>query len=141
MTLLHNSLLCRLGLLGLLVSLAVGCTTSSGPPSLSGNVTLDGQKVGGTIVFVGGDGKEYPGGLLNGRYLVMNVPKGDYDVIIRGMGGSGSLTPKKDKDAGGGTLGTDSQGVEPPAKYAKAGALEKVKVTGGQQTQNFTLTP
>jgi len=140
MTLLHNSLLCRLGLLGLLVSLAVGCASSSGPPSLTGTVTLDGQKVGGTIVLVGGDGKEHPGAILNGKYLVMNVPKGEYDVIIRGMGGAGALAPKKDKDAGG-TVATDSQGVEPPAKYAKAGALEKVKVTGGQQTQNFTLTP
>jgi len=128
----------RLLALCLLAPLALGCPSGGGQQQLSGNVTLNGDKVAGTLVLVGADGKEYPGPILNGKYLVPNVPKGDYDVLIRpAPGATGLAAPKKDA----GTLGSETQGVAPPEKYSKAGVLEKVKVTGGQQTKDFTLSP
>jgi len=129
----------RLLALFLLTPLVLGCGGGGGASSLNGTVTLNGEKVAGTIVLVGADGKEFPGPILNGKYVVPNVPKGEYDVLVRGAPGSGGglMTPKKDTTS----LGSESQGVAPPEKYAKAGALEKLKVTGGDQKKDFALTP
>jgi len=139
------SLTCALALL--VAVLGLGCGSSSRSGELSGKVTLNGEGVAGTIVLLGSDGKEAAQGpILAGRYLIMNPPKGEYDVVVRppvtgAPTGVPAPKPEKDKEKGGGTLAGTSQGAAPPEKYSRPGALEKLKVTGSKQEHNITLTP
>jgi len=119
-----------------------GCGTSS-KDSISGTVTMkDGKNVSGTVFFVGG-GKEYSGPLLDGKYQTSNVPKGEYDVLVKGMGGMAgpTVTPNVPKDVPKTSDGGNKMGVPPPDKYAKPGALPKFTHPGGNQTHNITLDP
>jgi len=125
------------------VTFVVGCGDSSGAKDqVSGKVTLNGQGVNGFVVFVGADKKEAQGPLLNGIYHIDNPPKGEVDVLVKGMGGPVGPAPTPPKDSSTtGTLGGTSGGAAPPPKYAVPGALPKFKVTGGKQTHDITLQP
>lgn len=124
-----------LALCGILASLGCGGT---GKSSLSGKVTLKGSGVTGDIILIGADKKEIKGDILNGNYRIENPPKGEYDVVIRGLP-TFSMPPAA-KDAPTNTAATDTA-VSPPAKYAKPGSLPKLSVTGGNQTHNIELVP
>jgi len=125
----------------LLASIAlVGCGGGGGAKnSVSGTVTTkDGKNVSGQVVLVSG-GKEYVGPLLDGKYTVDEVPKGEADVLVKSTPGMISAPPPpKEKDMSK-FQNTGGPGISPPAKYAQAGALPKVTVTGGKQTHNITL--
>jgi len=95
----------------------------------------NGDKVSGTVVFVSG-GKEFSGPLLDGNYTVVNVPKGECDVLVKGMGAI-APPPKDAKEMPGVT----KMGVPPPEKYSKPGALPKYTVKGGKETHNIVLDP
>jgi len=120
-----------------LVAAAVLVAGCSGGPSdaVSGEVKMkDGKAVNGEVVFTGG-GKEYKGPLTTGKYKVENLPKGEYDVMIKGFGGPAVQVPKDSK------VPESNMGVSPPDKYSKPGVLPKYNYPGGRQTQNFTLDP
>jgi hypothetical protein len=123
----------------LLLVLLAGC---SGTPvnTLSGTVTLDSAPVGGLVVLVTGDGRELPaiGTNPDGSYRVKDVPPGDYRVIVKSFPAAVGELPK---DARAGLPTPTNRGAEPPAKYAKLEAGLSVTVTGGQQKQDFALTP
>ncbi len=82
MNLVHRSVLCLVVLLG--CGWVAGCS-GSGPRSVSGKVTLDGQDVAeGAIDFMPADGKSptASGIIKNGRYEA-TVPVGSYRVVIK----------------------------------------------------------
>jgi len=135
-----------LGLISLTLALVVltGCGDGGAKDSISGTVTMkDGQPVSGSVIFTSG-GKEYSGGLLDGKYKVESVPKGEYDVLVKGVGGAVGPAPPgnvpKDKDMSMVTPGQKTSG-SPPFKYSRAGSLPKLTVTGGKQTHNVVLDP
>jgi hypothetical protein len=126
-----------------LASLVAGCGDGSAKDSISGTVkTSAGDNVSGTVVFVAG-GKEAQGPLLDGKYKVDNPPKGDCDVLVKGiggpMGGTQVNVPKDTSKMPGNETG--KTGVAPNQKYAHPGVLPKYKFTGGKQTHNITLDP
>jgi hypothetical protein len=117
-----------------------GCSGGggSGPTNIvKGKVTLGGQPVTGDLIFIDSSKKEYKTTTaLNGDYSLPNLPKGDYVIIVKGMGvtvkqpaGTKELTPDGPKG-----------GVEPPAKYAKPDNGLKLTVTGGDQVFPIELT-
>jgi len=137
--------LCKVALLFALLSavaLGLGCGDSSGAKDqVHGKVTLNGEGVSGFVVLVGSDKKEAQGPLLNGTYHVDNPPKGEVDVLIRGMAGMAAPPGPKPKESPTTTLPSSGSGVAPPPKYATPGALPKLKVTGGKQKHDITLQP
>jgi hypothetical protein len=123
----------------LLVAAAVGlgCAGPNGVRDcVSGTVTLNGQPVEGMIVFITG-GEETLAPLVNGLYKIDNPPKGEVDIVIRGMEESAPLAPPRDAAA----VAAGSTGAAPPARYAAPGAIPRFKVTGGRQKLDLTLTP
>jgi len=110
--------------------------------SVSGKVTLNGEAVAGTVVFVGADNKEVPAPIKpDGSYTVPNPPTGKVKVLVKGMLGSAPVaTPPKDSGSmpkmGGGS------GVAPPAKYgAVASTPLSFEVTSGKQKYDIPLPP
>ncbi len=80
-------------LLGI-VALA-GCD-SSGPVKLTGQVTYDGQPVEmGAISFEDAEGRtpSAEGAIINGKYEVLDVPRGNKRVKITGQRKTGKSTP------------------------------------------------
>ncbi|MBM4069309.1 MAG: carboxypeptidase regulatory-like domain-containing protein [Planctomycetes bacterium] len=145
-----------------IAALAVaGCGKSSG--SLSGNVSYQGKPVtGGVMLLVDAKGRNFPASLnADGTYKCPEIPPGDYTVTIntsalkgtdnqegtakmlekQGLGNdAGSKQPKdlakvKEMSTGAGKL------VSIPPKYASTTTSTlTVKVEGGKQIQDFTLT-
>jgi len=109
--------------------------------SVSGKVTLNGEPVLGTVVFVGADNKEAMSGIkADGSYSVPNPPTGQVKILVKGMGGAAPpvATPPKE---GGGTM-PKAGGVAPPAKYGAVNTTDlKFEVTSGKQKHDITLTP
>jgi len=136
---------------GLLLAAAAFVAGCGGGPKdvVSGTVkTKKGDKVQGQIIFRSSDGKEASGGILDGKYKIENVPKGDLDVIIKGSPGAGSAGPKPvipnadkgEKPEVGGAAAAG--GVAPNKKYETAGALPKFKFDGGKKENvDFELDP
>lgn len=135
----------RLMLACLLAAALVGCGSSGPSDTLSGKVTLNGQPVNGMVVLTGADGKTAQSMISpDGVYIVVNPPKGECSVLVKGMPGMPMSAPTAPKDAGGKMPGVSESkiGVPPPAKYAQANnGLAKVNITGGKQTHNIELTP
>jgi len=137
-------------LAGVLVAFVavVGCGPSGPSDVVTGKVSLNGQPVTGTVVFVAADGKTVEGVAgPDGNYMISNPPKGEVSIIVKampGMGGPGPAMPKDmtGKDAMGKTAGGMGQAVAPPGKYASQNnGLSKFTVTGGKQTHNIDLAP
>jgi hypothetical protein len=111
---------------------------------VKGKVTLNGQPVSGDVIFIStaADKKELKTTIaLNGDYSIPNPAKGEYQVLVKGMGMGTAIGGDKNKmsdpSGGSGSL----KGQEPPAKYAKPdNGLPKVNVTGGEQTHNIELS-
>jgi hypothetical protein len=124
------------------VVFALGCGRGGSKDVVTGSVTLNGQGVDGTIVFVGSDGKEVNGPLLNGKYQINNPPKGEVDVLVKGAPGArtAAVQPKSAPPMPDGGKAAPA-GIAPPFKYAQRGNGLKFKVTGGRQEKNFELTP
>jgi hypothetical protein len=128
--------------------LSCGCSGGGGnAPSniVKGKVTLNGQPVLGEVVFIAADKKETKASIaLNGEYSFPNPPKGEYQVLVKSIGMTGTV-PGGQKNAmsdpsssGAGTL----KGQEPPKKYAQPdNGLPKLNVTGGEQKFDIELTP
>ena len=131
---------------GAVVSLA-GCGGGAGAKDvISGKVTMGGQAVSGQVVIVGSDKKEYPTPIgPDGGYSVSNVPAGEAQILVKGMGGAVTApgTPGT-KDKGKSDLGAASTaggGVAPPAKYGLPSSPLKVNITGGNQKHDIALDP
>jgi hypothetical protein len=133
---------CALVLLALALGIA-GCGDSKpqGPSdSVSGKVLLNGEPVSGEVVFVAADKKQFPSPIaLDGSYRVVNVSKGEAQILVRGLGG-GTLKGKVGAKGAEPGLGTGG-GTQPPKKYATPGNGLKLMVTGGHQTHDLTLQP
>jgi hypothetical protein len=129
--------------------LSCGCSGGggSGPTDIvRGKCMMNGQPVSGDVIFVStaADKKEYKTTIaLNGDYSIPKPSKGEYMVLVKGMGmgvvPGGDKNKKTDPSGGAGTL----KGVEPPAKYAKPdNGLPKVDYTkGGELKHDIELTP
>jgi hypothetical protein len=116
---------------------------ASGDGGVSGKVTVGGSPVTGTITFIGSDSKEYSSPIgAGGNYQITNAPKGEYNVVVKGMGG-GATNPalKGDASKTGDLASAGGGGTAPPAKYAKPDNGLKFEVTGAKQEKNFDLTP
>jgi hypothetical protein len=131
-------------LAGLIVVVA-GCG-GRGPKSLvKGKVTLEGQPVAGTIIFIGSDNKEHPAPLAKGEYAIENPPSGEVTILVRGAG-TGVAMPKgdlpmKDKGPKVEMPGTANMGVEPPAKYGqKEHGIKKTVKGSGTEKIDIELT-
>jgi len=126
------------------VAAGIGCTRDA-KDSVSGFVTLNGKPVTGNIQFISGS-KESPPSPIGpkGDYTVINPPKGECDVVIKGLGAVAGpvkdAKPMGDKDAGSGIQGPGEMAAQPPQKYASRGVL-KFTVEGGKQKKDFELTP
>ncbi|HEV3386531.1 MAG TPA: carboxypeptidase-like regulatory domain-containing protein [Gemmata sp.] len=127
--------------------LSCGCSGggSSGPTNfVKGKCMMNGQPVSGDVILVSADKKEYKTTVaLNGDFSIPNPPKGEYTVLVKGMGMG--IVPGGDKNKKGDPSGTGAgtlKGVEPPAKYAKAdNGLPKIEYKGGEFKYDIELTP
>jgi len=136
-----------LGLVCLLaaIALAGGCGNKAGTgSSVSGKVTLEGQPVAGSVVFVYGAEEKANAPIgVNGAYSIPNPPKGQVKVLVRAIPGSTGVSPVGPIPKGSGPEmpsmgGTSSAGVPPPAKYASpetSGLTYEVK--GGTKPLTF----
>lgn len=127
-----------------------GCGGGGKGPSnvVTGKITLNGQPVMGTVVFIGPDNKEVLGGVSagTGEYRVDNPATGLNKILVRGLGGAGAPGPAgKPMVAPGGKDPANmvgGQGVPPPAKYGSVKTSDLTfNVTGGQETHDITLKP
>lgn len=130
---------------------SVGCSSKGSKDSVSGKVTLNGQKVAGTVYFTGPDKKTVntPIG-PDGSYVIENPSKGENVITVKGMGAATGSAPASsfapvnpDKD---GALMKDKSGkmdmgAPPPGKYATDAGGLKYTVKGGRETYNIELTP
>jgi len=122
----------------------VGCGTRGPKNSVSGKVTLNGKAVGGSVLFVGPDGKDYPTSIDHtGTYTLVDPPSGECKVAVRGTGKSAMPAVES---AGVGSMAPPpgvkqiEEGVPPPSKYASPENGElKFTVTGGNQTYDIVL--
>jgi len=144
----------RIPLVLLLAALvvAVGCGgKGTAKNSVSGKVTLSGDPVTGTIVFVGSDGKTVEAPISpDGTYTVDNPPIGSIKIAVKGLSGPGGMAPPtpsgaKDTDK---LMGADKgkaaskMGGTPPAKYAVAESSGLTfTVTSGKQKHDIPLEP
>jgi hypothetical protein len=124
--------------LALLLALGTlaGCGGRGKAPdsSVSGKVTLGGRAVAGQVVFVGSDQKEIAAPINpEGAYQINNPPKGEYQVVVKGVPGV-PVVPgtKAPGDA-------PPPGAAPPAKYAQPGNGLKFSITGGEQKYDIEL--
>jgi len=133
-------------LLGAVV-LVTGCSKKGGDTnSVSGKVTLAGQAVSGTVIFVYADNKEIgtPIG-AEGAYSMPNPSTGQVKVLVKGMAGPAAAPTTKGAPLPGvGELpkipGQLDAGVQPPAKYASAATSDlSYEVKPGKQTYNIEL--
>jgi hypothetical protein len=130
---------------------SAGCSKGA-KDSVTGKVTLNGQKVTGTLTFTGPDKKSVTAPINpDGTYLIENPSKGDNTITVQGLGtGPGAapantfapVTPDKGADLmKDKSIKGDTMGSPPPTKYAtEAGGL-KYTVKGGKETHNIELTP
>jgi len=107
---------------------------------VSGTVKTKKDKlINGQIIFKSSDGKEVSGAILDGKYKVEGVPKGELDVIIKGTAGGSAPVPPP-KDASKDMPSASGGGVAPNKKYESAGALPKFKFDGGKkENADFVL--
>ena len=128
---------------------ASGCTQQgSSAQNVTGKVTLNGNNVGGIVVFHAvADGKKFPAPInLEGTYQA-GPPPGSYKVTVEGMktidGAASKDKIAPPKDAKLSPAVETKSGVTPPAKYASPQTSElKYDVTSAaQQVFNITLTP
>jgi hypothetical protein len=126
--------------------LACGCSGGggSGPTNfVKGKCLMGGQPVSGDVILVStaAEKKEFKTTIaLNGDFSIPNPPKGEYIVLVKGMGmgavPGGDKNKKTDPSGGAGTL----KGVEPPAKYAKPdNGLAKIDYKGGELKYDIEL--
>jgi len=136
---------CARGVLCLLLFLSCllcgpGCSDKGGGKGeIKGKVTLDGQPVAGTVVFIVGD-KEVSTQTLPplGAYAAFEVPKGTAKVkVIKAPGAAPAMGGAKAGEAPG-AGGTPM--VPPPDKYASADNGLTLAVTGGNQTFDIILS-
>jgi len=132
-----------------LLSGVSGC--DSGPKgaknSVSGKVTLNGEKVAGTVSFVGSDPapKETPI-KPDGTYQIDDPPTGQVKIVVKGMGGPTGAAGAAKPPPGGPEMpsmpGTGMGGATPPAKYGSPATTPLTyDVKPGKQTYNIELTP
>ena len=71
--------------------------------------------------------------------MLLNAPKGQYQIIVRGM----PATPviRSPQPSGHAAPEVPKAGVAPPVKYARTGNGLTFSVTGGKQTNDLELTP
>jgi len=103
------------------VVLMSGCTgTSKGiQNSVSGKVTLNGDPVSGTVVFVGSDGKEAMSPIsAEGKYDIPNPPQGTVKILVKG---TGIIAPPKDGGLPAGTK--DAPGAGTGGRFALSSAV------------------
>jgi len=115
--------------------LAAGCGEKQAANVVSGKVTLDGEPVSGTVVFIGADSKEASAPTnLEGAYKIENPPLGQCKVLVRGMAGLTGTAPPKDAPSMG------KQGAAPPPKYGAVTTTDlSYEVKAGKHTYNIEL--
>ena len=107
--------------------------------AVSGKVTLSGKPVSGQVVFVGADRKEVVAMTApDGGYSLANLPRGEWQVFVRGAGLKAPPLPKGVAPPPGLTAAI---GVPPPARYAQPKHAQKFTATGGAQTFDIELKP
>ncbi len=116
-----------------------GCGESGTSPgdSVSGKVTLGGQPVAGTVVFVWPDRKEMSAPLtVEGKYQILNPAKGEVQILVKAP--ATMVVPKGAKalEMPG---AVPTVGTLPPEKYAKPKNGLAFNITGGQQTYDIVL--
>jgi len=116
--------------------------------TVAGKITLKGDPVTGTVVFVGPDGKEASGPInMDGTYIVANPSAGNNKIMVKGMEGPiGGAAPPSGGAPPPGVPKIDmpsaaKMGVPPPAKYATADNGLTFNVTTGAQKHDIELTP
>jgi hypothetical protein len=111
-------------------------------------VTVGDKHASGEVIFISSEGNEYKSPLnpQDGSYKISGAPVGTHTVVIKGMGATGLQGApvggtKPPKDMKMPDMPEIAVGVPPPARYAdpKTSGLT-IEVTGGDQTQDFTLT-
>ena len=121
--------------------LPAGCDKNAGPAAgagLSGKVSLGGQPVSGTVVFVGADKKEYSALIMpSGMYSIPELPAGEYKIAVRGAGGTMMKGPKGANNMP--DMAGSAGGGAPPAKYASPDNGLTYKYAGGKQTHDIEL--
>jgi hypothetical protein len=135
---------CLLATVLLILGLASGCSEGGPANSVSGKVTLNGDPVTGTIVFVG-SGKEATSSIgLTGEYFISDPPLGDVSVLIKPntsipapVGGA----PGNADSAAMPGMPSVKAAATPPAKYADASSGLKYTVAAGKQKKDFELAP
>jgi len=131
---------------------SAGCSKGA-KDSVTGKVTLNGQKVAGTMTFTGPDKKSATAPINpDGTYLVENPSKGENTITVKGFGtGPGAANPAAFQPPAGDkgsdmlkdkTVKTD-MGSPPPAKYATEGPANDLKFTvkGGKEKYDIDLKP
>jgi hypothetical protein len=135
---------CGLSLAVALLVGVTGCPSKDGSANqVSGKVTLGGEAVAGTVIFVGPDGKEKPTPIMaNGNYKLDDPPLGKCKVLVKGMGGAIG-GPIAAKDASAGTKDAPKLGgggAAPPAKYGDVKTTDlEFEVKAGKQTIDIPL--
>lgn len=118
----------------------LGCGGGGGgsKDSVSGKITHNGQSVAGTVTFVGADKQEHNGPIMDGKYTVGNLPKGEYQVLVKGITPGGTpLVPVKGEKAAEGAGA--ASGAAPPEKYSKPGNGLTFTSAGGEQKHDIDL--
>lgn len=118
-----------------------GCASKAaeGGDAVGGKVTLNGKPVAGQVVFVGGDRKEVVALIApTGGYSLANLPRGEWQVFVRGTGLKVPLVPKGAAPPPGLTAAI---GVAPPVRYAQPKHAQKFTFAGGAQTFDIELKP
>jgi hypothetical protein len=138
---------CSLAVLFVSTFALFGCSGGGGGPKdvVKGKVTLNGQPVSGQVVFIGPDKKEITALItLSGEYSIPSPPKGEYVILVKGMGvtpPTGSKGGDKMKNDPTKDVSSPAGGQAPPEKYSQPNNGLKFTVTGGEQTNNIELTP
>jgi hypothetical protein len=133
-----------LAMILLILGFASGCGEGGPANSVSGKVTLNGDPVTGTIVFLG-KGKEATGSIgLTGEYFVSDPPLGDVSVVIKpntSVPAPVGMSPGNAGSAAMPGMPNVKAAATPPAKYADASSGLNYTVAAGKQTKNFELMP
>jgi hypothetical protein len=126
---------------GLLILLAVlsGCNGDGDGDTVSGKVTHQGKVVAGEVVFVGLDKKQYACPITDEGTYKIKAPKGEFQVLVKGMPGTKRPEPKTAKKVAAPIAGPAPRGVAPPAKYLQPNNGLKVIVTGAEQIFDIDL--
>jgi len=125
----------------------LGCGSQGPKNTVSGKVTLKGDPVAGSVVFIGSDNKEVMTHINpDGTYSVPDPAMGENKVLVKGGAVGGPAppvlegTPKDFKGTMPPTT-TTKMGVAPPPKYGSPDNGLSFKVTGGAQKYDIELTP